>query len=186
MCLQGGGSIHPYQSRSKAGRRGGTVGGMGDVSRREGFQASNRQTGTEQNSSESSLRFCHGPSVLTNRIFQQLLQTAPALTALSLLSPLTRDRLLYKDITKYLLPRCLGLHLHRVNISLHLVRSQPQRFMRLGPSASPPLCSILSSLSQVQPCAPDPSPTLFFSLLQSLLPVCGCLCLALRSKPSLI
>lgn len=89
-------------------------------------------------------------------------------SSLPLLSPLTRDLLLYKDITKYLLPRCLvpasanlGEHLLP-----HLVRSQPQRFMcRASPSRPvPPLCFPFSPLSQVPTVSPRPLP---YSLLLS-------------------
>lgn len=111
-------------------------------------------------------------------------------SSLPLLSPLTRDRLLYKDITKYLLPRCLvPASAHRGECLLpHLIRSQPQRFMcRASPSRPvPPLCFPFSPLSpRFQPCLPDPSPTLFFSLLQS----SPCLRVPLsrpQIKPSLI
>ena len=109
-------------------------------------------------------------------------------SALSPLSPLTRDLLLPKDITKYLLPHCLvpasaNLGEHPLP---HLLCSQPQRFMHC-PSPSRPitlLCFSFSPLSlspRFQHCLPNPSPTLF-SLSFNLLPLCWCLCLTLRSS----
>lgn len=101
--------------------------------------------------------------------------------SLPLLSPWTRDLLLYKDITKYLLPHCLvPASANWVNICSH---------SSSGPSwPITPLCFSFSPLSlspRFQHCLPNSSPTLFFSLLQS----SPCLLVPLshpQIKPSLI
>ena len=73
----------PKQEQGGGSEEASAGGGMGDMSRREDFQAFNRQMGTEWNSRAGP---CYLPSPsFVSHIFQQLLQMAPSLTALSLL-----------------------------------------------------------------------------------------------------
>ena len=82
-CPQGGETFVPTKAGARQREWGGQQGGVGAMSRREDFQASNRQTGTEQNSRAGAQCCLPSPSFVS-RIFQQLLQMAPSLTDLSL------------------------------------------------------------------------------------------------------
>lgn len=174
-------NIRPYQSRSKAEGVGRTAGGCGShvkKGRLPGFQQTDRDRAKQQ-----SRRSVLSPKpLICQRHIPAVAPNGPIpYRSLPLLSPWTRDLLLYKDITKYLLPHCLvPASANWVNICSHSSSAPSWPITPLCFSFSP-----LSLSPRFQHCLPNSSPTLFFSLLQS----SPCLLVPLshpQIKPSLI
>lgn len=173
MCPQGGETFIPTKAGARRREWGGQQQGHRRHVKKGNFQASNRQMGTEWNSRAGPC--CLPSPSFVSHIFQQLLQMAPSLTALSLFCHLWPGTS-YSTKTSLNICSLIVLYPHLqtwVNVHFHTSSAPSLRGSCTVPALQgQSLCcafhSLLSlSVSQVPTLSPQPLPHSLFSLLQS-------------------